>query len=110
MVVVNSRSLNMGEDRILKASEIQLDVTLKETFQLTYQRMEIVLDSLTIYRTYLNQPYIHQNQTFSFKIPYGDMYDGSFSDNQLFTTDWDYTDDSQVRYWGRYRPRLIRNT
>jgi hypothetical protein len=101
MVVVNSRGLYTGEDRISRASDLQLDMTLKETFQLNYHRMEIVLDSIDLTQKYNNgQTFSVIGYKYSFSIPNGDMYDGSFSDNSIFTSDWDFINEAGRQYWG----------
>jgi hypothetical protein len=105
IVVVNSQGLYTGEDRNSHPSGIQLDVTLKEVFQLSYHRMDILLDSINATQQYNNgQTFSVGNLKYSFKIPSGDMYDGSFSDNSIFTADWDFTNETtQVHYWGEVK-------
>ena len=101
MVVVNSRGLYTGEERISKASDIQLDMTLKETFQLNYRRMGIVLDSIDLTQKLNNGlTFSVSNIKYSFSIPYGDMYDGGFTDNSIFTGDWDFINEAGRQYWG----------
>ena len=97
VVVVNSQTTNMGENRDSKLSEIQFDITLKEVVQLRCNRMQIVLDSVWVERvSYTIGTQIYYPGKYGFNFPFEETYRGSFKDNTDFSADWNYVDNGKT--------------
>ena len=101
VVVVNSQTTNMGENRDTNLSNVEFDITLKEVeiVQLNYRRMLINLDGVNITRIY-NDDHTETFENVDYQFSFPSAYTGSFSDNENFTGDWDYYYDSNTNYWG----------
>jgi hypothetical protein len=104
LVVVNSQSTHMDENRKSSLSNIQLDVTLKEA--LPYHHLKIFLDSITVIQNYNNgQISTWKNQDYHFgDVIVYDEYKGNFSKDNVFTGGWDFINtnasNNSTFYWG----------
>jgi hypothetical protein len=97
VVVVNSQTKNMGQERDLKLSDIQFDITLEEVTHLKCNKMQIVLDSVWVERTsYNNDTQIYYPGKYAFNFPFEETYRGSFRGNTDFSADWNYIENGKT--------------